>query len=72
VGTGSLFVSREWLTFGALRLATAELRSVSVERADTLQVATAAAMWQFRLLEGSAFRLERALARWTEERRRAA
>jgi hypothetical protein len=42
---------------------------VTVERADTLQVATSGAMWQFRLHQGSVFRLHAAAARRVTERR---
>jgi 1-acyl-sn-glycerol-3-phosphate acyltransferase len=62
-GEGVLEVGPSGLRFGTLAIAPATLRSVGVERNDTLQVALRDAMWQFRLLEGSAFRMHRALER---------
>ena len=64
MGDGTLRLDRDGLRFGALAVPWPETRSVTVERADTLQVATSGAMWQFRLRAGSAFRLHEAAARW--------
>ncbi len=66
VGEGELEVGPDGLRFGELAIPCAAVRSTTTERADTLQVATAAGMWQFRLERGSAFRLQRALDRWRE------
>jgi len=64
LGAGRLDIDEERLRFGPLSLTLAEIRTVSIERADTLQIATAGGMWQFRMESGSAFRLEAALERW--------
>ena len=64
LGEGELRLDPERLTFGGLELSLADLRYVTTERADTLQLATAAGMWQFRPTEGSAFRLKNALDQW--------
>lgn len=64
LGEGDLRVGPEGLCFGELRISSAAIRTTSTERADTLQVATAEGMWQFRLSHGSAFRLQLALDRW--------
>jgi 1-acyl-sn-glycerol-3-phosphate acyltransferase len=45
------------------------IRSITVERSDTLQVASASEMWQFRIAPpASAFRLQRALIGWRHQR----
>ncbi len=64
LGTVALEVGPRGLTFDGRTLASQEVRSVGVERNDTLQVATREGMWQFRLAAGSVFRLELALVRW--------
>jgi 1-acyl-sn-glycerol-3-phosphate acyltransferase len=63
-GEGPLRLGPEGLDFGQWAWPIACLRSVSTERADTLQIATSAGMWQFRLQRGSVFRLHRALESW--------
>jgi 1-acyl-sn-glycerol-3-phosphate acyltransferase len=67
LGEGALEVGCDGLRFGELFLPLDAVRVCDTERCDTLQVATADQMWQFRLREGSAFRLQLAV-----ERRRAA
>jgi 1-acyl-sn-glycerol-3-phosphate acyltransferase len=69
MGDGTLRLDETGLRFGPLAVTWAEARSVTVERADTLQVATSGAMWQFRLHRGSVFRLHAAAARRVPERR---
>ena len=64
LGAVALEVGPRGLTFDGRTLAANEVRSVGVERNDTLQVATREGMWQFRLAAGSVFRLELALVRW--------
>ena len=64
LGDGRLVVSSIAVSFGNLSIPLASLRTTSTERADTLQLATASAMWQFRLHDGSVFRLQRAIDRW--------
>lgn len=64
MGAGVLVADPGGLRFGSLSLDLAALRSISTERADTLQVATCDAMWQFRVASGSVFRLQAALRRW--------
>jgi hypothetical protein len=63
-GEDRLEISPRTLRFGELAIPLASLRTTSTERTDRLQVATASEMWQFRLREGSVFRLQRATARW--------
>ena len=69
LGEVSLEVGPRGLAFDGQTLSTGEIRSVGVERNETLQVAARDGMWQFRLAEGSAFRLELALRRWRGEAR---
>ncbi len=64
LGAGELRADREALGFGELRIAYAAIRTTSTERADTLQIATRDAMWQFRFAAGSAFRFQGAVDRW--------
>jgi 1-acyl-sn-glycerol-3-phosphate acyltransferase len=64
LGEDRLEITPESLRFGAWTTPLTAIRSTSTERTDTLQVATADEMWQFRLREGSVFRLQRALDRW--------
>lgn len=64
LGAGELRADREALDFGELRIAYAAIRTTSTERADTLQIATRDAMWQFRFAAGSAFRFQGAVDRW--------
>jgi 1-acyl-sn-glycerol-3-phosphate acyltransferase len=69
LGEGRLVVTPRAVSFGDLSIPLADVRTASTERADTLQLATATAMWQFRLRDGSAFRLQRAVDRWSRGRR---
>jgi 1-acyl-sn-glycerol-3-phosphate acyltransferase len=57
LGYGALRVSPDGVEFRNVCLARDSIRSVTTERADTLQVATAAGMWQFRPTHESVFRL---------------
>ncbi len=68
IGIGELVVSRAGISFGAVEIPLAEIRRTSTERANTLQIATADDMWQFRLDRGSVFRLKLALDRWRKAR----
>lgn len=61
LGEGNLRLDCSGLAFDGLSLPLADIRSVTTERADTLQVATSSAMWQFRPTAESAFRLKNAL-----------
>jgi len=45
-----------------------QIRSVTTERADTLQVATAIAVWQFRPSDMSVFRLYQIVMVWAKPR----
>jgi len=72
LGEGELRVDTEGLTFRDLEIRIADISSLTTERADTLQVATAEGMWQFRLRGGSAFRLKYALDRWRHTKKAAA
>jgi 1-acyl-sn-glycerol-3-phosphate acyltransferase len=58
LGRAALRVDEHGLRFGDLEIPAAALRTVSTERADTLQVAVEGAMWHFRLEGGSVFRLQ--------------
>lgn len=64
LGEGRLVVTPQVVSFQDLSIPLASLRSSSTERADTLQLATSRGMWQFRVREGSVFRLQRAIDRW--------
>ncbi len=64
LGRGTLLVESGALRFGDLVVPLHRLRSTSTEHADTLQVATADGMWQFRAESGSVFRLQLAVDRW--------
>ncbi len=64
LGEGDLCLDRSRLSFRELTVPLPEIRSATTERSDTLQVATATGMWQFRPTEGSAFRLKNALDQW--------
>lgn len=66
LGEGIVTVGPDEIRFGDLRISISDITNTSTERADTLQVATRYAMWQIRLLEGSAFRLHLAVDRWRE------
>lgn len=68
-GDVELEVGPRGLSFDGQTLAIDDVRSVGVERNDTLQVATRDGMWQFILDDGSVFRLELALQRWRREAR---
>ncbi|HOX47242.1 MAG TPA: 1-acyl-sn-glycerol-3-phosphate acyltransferase [Myxococcota bacterium] len=63
LGRDVLEVGPDGLAFGELRLRAAVIRTITTERADTLQVATLEGMWQFRPEVGSAFRLQLELER---------
>lgn len=63
VADGELVIGPGGLRLGSLEVRAAEVRSVSTERADTLQVGTCDGMVQFRLGGGSAFRLHAAVRR---------
>lgn len=67
LGEGKLVITPRALSFGALSIPLTSLRTTSTERTDTLQIATDSAMWQFRLREGSVFRLQRAIDRWRHD-----
>ena len=58
-----LAIDRSGLRFDQHHIAIAQVRSTSTERADTLQIATATEMWQFRLTKESPFRLQRLVDR---------
>ena len=58
LGRGMLRVDASGLRFGDLEIPAAALRTVSTERADTLQVAVDGAMWHFRPEGTSVFRLQ--------------
>jgi hypothetical protein len=58
LGRAALRVDGTGLRFGSLVIPKADLRTVSTERADTLQVATAEGMWHFRPDGASVFRLQ--------------
>jgi 1-acyl-sn-glycerol-3-phosphate acyltransferase len=64
LGEGDLILDRERLAFRDVDIRLADIHAVTTERADTLQVATAARMWQFVPRQGSVFRLQNALDRW--------
>jgi 1-acyl-sn-glycerol-3-phosphate acyltransferase len=64
LGEDRLEITPRALRFGELAIPLTSLRTTSTERTDTLQVATADEMWQFRLREGSVFRLQRSLDHW--------
>jgi hypothetical protein len=70
LGRGELIIEPSGLRCESLNLDLAAVRTVTVERGDTLQVATEHAMWQFRLVDeqASAFRLQYALGRLRAER----
>ena len=70
LGQASLRLDRTGISFDGLNLPQAEIKSVTTERADTLQVARAKAMWQFRPDSASVFRLKNALDAWGATRRR--
>ena len=58
LGRAVLRVDEHGLRFGSLDIPAPAIRTVSTERADTLQVAVAGAMWHFRPEGGSVFRLQ--------------
>ncbi len=70
LGRGRLVIDAQSLRFGGLSIEMADIRSCSTERADTLQVATATGMWQFRTAAASVFRLHRAVQRWAAAARK--
>ena len=64
LGSGTLEVGPAGLRFGTLEVPAADILRVTTERADTLQVATDAAMWQLKPDRASVFRLHQALRHW--------
>lgn len=76
VGDGTLHLTHETLTFTphtvglftALTIPIRQIRSATTERADTLQIATAKMVWQFRPDDMSVFRLHRIIMAWAEPR----
>ena len=63
---GELSAAADGLRLGSLAIGLHDIRSTSIERGDTLQVALRDAMWQFRFLDGSAFRVQLAVDRWCD------
>ena len=61
---GELRATPGGLRLGSLGIGLHDIRSTSIERGDTFQVALRDAMWQFRFLDGSAFRVQLAVDRW--------
>lgn len=70
ISGNTLTVSRKGLSFDGLELPLGTLRSVTTERADTLQVATHNSMWQFRPQTLSVFRLKAMLDYWLQDNRK--
>ena len=66
---GELRVAPDGLRIGDIAIAIPDIRSTSTEHGDTLQLALRDAMWQFRFLEGSAFRAQLAVDRWRRAER---
>lgn len=66
IPSNTLAISRRGLTFGELEIPLHTLRSITTERADTLQVATSKSMWQFRPKNISVFRIKAALDQWLQ------
>jgi 1-acyl-sn-glycerol-3-phosphate acyltransferase len=64
LGSGTLKLTAGSVQFGDLMVPMVDLRSVTTERSDTLQIATSTAMWQFRFDGPGAFRSHNALLRW--------
>lgn len=64
LGSDRLVVCRSGITFGALNMRMADIRSVTTEGADLLQIATTESMWQFRPRQHSVFRLKAAMDGW--------
>ena len=64
LGSDRLVVCPSGITFGALNIRIADIRSVTTEGADVLQIATRESMWQFRPRQQSVFRLKAAMDRW--------
>lgn len=62
-GDATLRIDADGLRWGDHHLAPDAVRSTTTERADTLQVATADAMWQFTTATASPFRMRLALDR---------
>jgi 1-acyl-sn-glycerol-3-phosphate acyltransferase len=71
-GDGELVAAPDGLRFGSLAIGLRDIRSTSIERGDTLQVALRDSMWQFRFLDGSAFRVLLAVDRWRDAEARTA
>jgi 1-acyl-sn-glycerol-3-phosphate acyltransferase len=67
----TLAVNRKGLFFDGLELPLETLRSVTTERADTLQVATNTSMWHFRPQTLSVFRLKAMLDSWLQSNHQA-
>lgn len=74
LGAGTLLLTPEALTFTPsvpgsftpITIPMRRIRSTTTERADTLQVATAQGVWQFRPDTMSVFRLHRIISDWAE------
>jgi 1-acyl-sn-glycerol-3-phosphate acyltransferase len=66
LSANTLTLSRKGISFAGLELPLETLRSVTTERADTLQVATSRSMWQFRPQTISVFRLKATLDCWLQ------
>jgi hypothetical protein len=64
LGSDRLVVCRSGITFGALNIRMTDIRSVTTEGADLIQIATTESMWQFRPSQQSVFRLKAAMDRW--------
>lgn len=62
-GEVELVLDRDGLSWGAHHLAPGDIGSTSTERADTLQLGTNGAMWQFRSADWSPFRWRLAVDR---------
>jgi len=69
---GELSAAPDGLRLGSLAIGLRDIRSTSIERGDTLQVALRDSMWQFRFLDGSAFRVLLAVDRWRDAEARPA
>ena len=61
MGPATLSLDVDGLRFGDVHLSPDRIRTTSTERADTLQIGTSDAMWQFRTAAGSPFRLRNAV-----------
>lgn len=65
LGESELYLDQGGLRFRQLFVPLGAIDSITTERSDTLQIATASSMWQFRVAPPhSVFRLQRALWHW--------